>query len=98
MGLEQENIDSIEPSAVDAGLRGQIQHGIEIDAGFGSGAAFAYQARPHSIVQFGKRIARLRIHTIYRFGSSEELSEEIQPKQPENSPHHRWTGPADFFA
>ena len=60
--VEEEEVHAVELDAVHLGLGGQVQHGIEVDAGFGAGAAFADQAGPHGVVQFGKGIRVLRVH------------------------------------
>jgi hypothetical protein len=52
--FEQEDVDAIEPGAVDLGLGGQIEHGVEVDAGFGAGTAFADEAGPHGVVKLGE--------------------------------------------
>ncbi len=54
MGVEKEEIDAVEARAVDAGFGGEVEHGVEVDAGFGAGTAFAHETGPHGVVQFRK--------------------------------------------
>ena len=64
MRIEKENIDAIELLATDFGFRGEVEHGIQVDARFGTGTALAHQAGPHGVVQF-REIVRLcgRFHS-----------------------------------
>ena len=50
--VEQEEVDAVELDAVDLGAGGQVEHRVEVDAGFGAGAAFADEAGPHGVVKF----------------------------------------------
>ena len=61
--VEQKQIDAIELDAIDFRFGGEVEHGIEVDARFRAGAAFADEAGPHGIVEFGKiTVSMLRAH------------------------------------
>ena len=53
----EEEIHAIELHAVDLGLGGEVEHGVEVDARFGAGAALADEAGPHGVVKFRKVVA-----------------------------------------
>ena len=53
MGSEQEQVIALELDAVDFGRGRQVEHGVEIDGGFGIGP-LADNARPGRVVQLGK--------------------------------------------
>jgi hypothetical protein len=57
MGIEEEDIDTIEPGPVHLCFGCQLEHRIQVDAWFGAGAAFADKAGPHRVVKFGKIVA-----------------------------------------
>jgi hypothetical protein len=62
MRVKKKNIDAIEFYAVDFRFGGQVEHGVEIEAWFRAGTAFADQAWPHGIVQLRKIIRRFLCH------------------------------------
>ena len=52
VGVEEEKIHAVELDPVHLGLGREVEHGIEVNTGFGAGAAFADEAGPHGVVQF----------------------------------------------
>ena len=52
MRVEEEQIDAVEPHALDFGVGGQVEHGIQVDRRFAA-RPFADNARPCGIVEFG---------------------------------------------
>ena len=59
-GIEEEDVDAVEFDAVDAGLGGQVEHGVEVDRRLGAGAALADEAGPHGVVKLGVVVLWLR--------------------------------------
>src|ERR1017187_9072833 len=49
--VKQEEIHTVELDAIHFGPRRQVEHGVQVNARFGAGAAFANQARPHGVVK-----------------------------------------------
>ena len=84
MRVEEEQVHAIEFNSIDLGASGQVEHGIEVNAGFGAGAAFADEARPHCIVEFGIiAVAVLRAHKML-FGKLRQRCKSFEGRQCEN--------------
>ena len=60
VGIEEEQIDAVEPGAVDRRRRGEVEHRVEINGRLRSRAAFPDQPRPHRVVEL--RIGVLFLH------------------------------------
>ena len=50
--IEKEQVHPVEPDAIHLGPGGEIEHGVQVNARLGTGAALADQAGPHGIVKF----------------------------------------------
>ena len=50
MRVVKKQVHPIEFHAIDGCIRSQQQHGVQVDARFGAGAAFAHQTRPHRVM------------------------------------------------
>src|SRR5262249_40068648 len=48
----EEDVDPIEPGAVDLRRSGQVEHRIQVDGRLGAGAPFADNAGPHRVMEF----------------------------------------------
>ena len=55
--IEEEEIDAVEPGAVDFGGGRQVEHRLEVDRRFGAWASFPNQSGPHRVVQAGREIS-----------------------------------------
>ena len=51
--VEQEQVHAVELDAIHLGLGRQVEHRVEVNARFSAGAAFADEAGPHGVVEFG---------------------------------------------
>lgn len=49
----QVHVDAVEADAIDLGARGEVEHGVEVQNRLGARGAFADDAGPHGVVQFG---------------------------------------------
>jgi len=77
VGLEKEQVDAVELDAIYFGIGGELEHFVEVNAGFSAGTAFADEAGPHGIVKFGVvafgmlRAHKMRVETCKRRGEAQ---------------------------
>jgi hypothetical protein len=75
--FEKKKIDTVKFDSVNLGTGCQIEHGIEINAGFSARTAFANEARPHGIVKLGAGVMILRAHLVVLSGIQTKLIKNV---------------------